>query len=150
MKARLAHPDAGGSHEAMQLLNEALQDALSRIDSVDRIPRKTSYTVGARDVSSFTVAVLPVDCYLALEVVAAMCGPSIGDDQPYMIEFMLHDAEIEGALHGWCRCDLVPEAGATTVSITVGSTENSTQPRAEEVRDYLVQALNTIDWPISE
>ncbi len=134
----------------MQLLNEALQDALSRIDSVDRIPRKTSYTVGARDVSSFTVAVLPVDCYLALEVVAAMCGPSIGDDQPYMIEFMLHDAEIEGALHGWCRCDLVPEAGATTVSITVGSTENSTQPRAEEVRDYLVQALNTIDWPISE
>ena len=134
----------------MQLLNEALQVALSRIDSVDRIPRKTSYTVGARDVSSFTVAVLPVDCYLALEVVAAMCGPSIGDDQPYMIEFMLHDAEIEGALHGWCRCDLVPEAGATTVSITVGSTENSTQPRAEEVRDYLVQALNTIDWPISE
>ena len=134
----------------MQLLNEALQVALSRIDRVDRIPRKTSYTVGARDVSSFTVAVLPVDCYLALEVVAAMCGPSIGDDQPYMIEFMLHDAEIEGALHGWCRCDLVPEAGATTVSITVGSTENSTQPRAEEVRDYLVQALNTIDWPISE
>ena len=145
-KARHAHPDAGGSHEAMQLLNAALLDALSRVQIV---PRKTSYTAGTRDVSSFTVAVLPVDCYLALEVVAAMCGPTIGDDQPYMIEFMLHDAEVAGALNGWCRCDLVPEAGATTVSITVGSTEASPQPSAEEVRDYLVQALNTIDWPIS-
>ena len=131
----------------MQLLNAALLDALSRVQT---IPRKTSYTAGTRDVSSFTVAVLPVDCYLALEVVAAMCGPTIGDDQPYMIEFMLHDAEVEGALNGWCRCDLVPEAGATTVSITVGSTEASPQPSAEEVRDYLVQALNTIDWPTSE
>ena len=131
----------------MQLLNAALLDALSRVQT---IPRKTSYTAGTRDVSSFTVAVLPVDCYLALEVVAAMCGPPIGDDQPYMIEFMLHDAEVEGALNGWCRCDLVPEAGATTVSITVGSTEASPQPSAEEVRDYLVQALNTIDWPTSE
>ena len=145
-KARRAHPDAGGSHEAMQLLNEAFLDALSRVQTV---PRKTSYTVGLRDVSSFTVAVLPVDCYLALEVVAAMCGPTIGDDQPYMIEFMLHDAEVGGALNGWCRCDLVPEAGATTVSITVGSAENSPQPRSEEVRDYLVNALNTIDWPTS-
>lgn len=146
-KARHAHPDAGGSHEAMQLLNAALSDALSRVQTV---PRKTSYTAGTRDVSSFTVAVLPVDCYLALEVVAAMCGPTIGDDQPYMIEFMLHDAEVAGALNGWCRCDLVPEAGATTVSITVGSTEAALQPRSDEVRDYLVHALNTIDWPTSE
>jgi hypothetical protein len=146
-KARQAHPDTGGSHEAMQRLNEALQEALSRVHVVSR---QTSYTAGTRDVSSFTVAVLPVDCYLALEVVAAMCGPSVADDQPYMIEFMLHDADVVGALNGWCRCDLVPEAGATTVSISVGSTTNTPQPQAEEVRDFLVQALNTIDWPTSE
>lgn len=144
-KARQAHPDAGGSHEAMQLLNEALVDALSRSRPV---PRKTSYTVGTRDVSSFTVAVLPVDCFLALEVVAAMCGPTISDEPPYMVEFMLHDAEVKGALNGWCRCDLVPEAGATTVSIVVGAMDCAPLPNAEEVRDYLVEALNNIDWPI--
>lgn len=143
--ARQAHPDTGGSHEEMQVLNEALIEALSRMKLV---PKKPSYTFGTRDVSSFTVAVLPVECFLALEVVAASCGPTIADEPPYMIEFMLHDAEVAGALNGWCRCDLVPEAGATTVSIIVGATERAPFPNVEEVRDYLVQALNEIDWPL--
>ena len=144
-KARIAHPDAGGSHEEMQMLNEALVDALANARPAQR---KTVYTVGTRDVSSFTVAVLPVECFLALEVVAAMCGPTVADEPPYAIEFMLHDAEVRGALNGWCRCDLVPEAGATTVSITVGSIDHASLPNAEEVRDYLVDSLNEIDWPL--
>jgi hypothetical protein len=146
IKARDAHPDTGGSHEAMQHLNQMLEAALAAVQTTSIV---TNVFVGSRDVSSFTVAVLPVECFLALEVVAAMCGPTIADEPPYMIEFMLHDAEVSGALNGWCRCDLVPEAGATTVSLLVGSITHSEQPRVEQVRDYLVEALNTIDWPIT-
>ena len=58
-----------------------------------------------------------------------------------------HDAEVEGFLHGWCRCDLVPEAGATTVSLLVGTEESSQGISVEEVRDYLVANLNAIEWP---
>ena len=145
-KARDAHPDTGGSHEAMQHLNLVLEAALA---AVPPAPQVAGMFVGARDVSSFTVAVLPVDCFLALEVVAAMCGPTIADEPPYMIEFMLHDAEVAGAMNGWCRCELVPEAGATTVSLLVGAVTRSDQPNVEEVRDYLVEALNTIDWPVT-
>lgn len=146
-RARAAHPDTGGSHEEMQFLNQILVAALAASSPKDSV---SQMFVGARDVSSFTVAVLPVECYVALEVVAAMCGPTVSEEPPYMIEFMLHDAEVVGALNGWCRCDLVPEAGATTVSLLVGSGSRLDQPRVEQVRDYLVDALNSIDWPISE
>lgn len=143
-KARHAHPDSGGSHEAMQHLNQVLVAALA---ASSKVPESHNVVVGSRDVSSFTVAVLPVECYHALEVVAAMCGPTIADEPPYMMEFMLHDADFPGALNGWCRCDLVPEAGATTVSLVVGAVEYSDHPGVEQVRDYLVDALNSIDWP---
>ena len=56
-------------------------------------------------------------------------------------------AEVEGFLNGWCRCDLVPEAGATTVSLLVGTEESSQGISVEEVRDYLVANLNAIEWP---
>ena len=52
-----------------------------------------------------------------------------------------------GALNGWCRCDLVPEAGATTVSLLVGTETSAEGISVEEVRDYLVANLNAIEWP---
>jgi hypothetical protein len=63
------------------------------------------------------------------------------------LEFSLHDSDVTGALNGWCRCDLVPEAGATTVSLLVGTEISAEGISVEEVSDYLVATLNAIEWP---
>lgn len=149
-----AHPDAGGTHERMLAVNAAYELALATIASppvvrtaripTDPIERRLRMH---REESAFTIDVLPVDAFHALEVVAAECGPTIHDDPPYVIEFMLHDAPIDGALDSWCRCDLVPEAGATTVHVAVGTADGCTPPTIESVRDLLIGALNAIDWP---
>jgi hypothetical protein len=147
-KARTAHPDAGGSVSAMQELNQALRQALELV-GVPKVVKTVSPVLvrRERDVSSFTVDALPSECFEALLVVAGICGAISHDEPPYQLEFSLHDAEVDGFLHGWCRCDLVPEAGATTVSLLVGTAESSEGISVEEVRDYLVTNLNAIEWP---
>jgi len=147
-KARSAHPDAGGSDSAMQELNEALRRALELV-GVPKVSKTVSPVLlrRERDVSSFAVDALPAECFEALLVVAGICGAISHDEPPYQLEFSLHDAEVDGFLHGWCRCDLVPEAGGTTVSLLVGTDEHSEGISVEEVRDYLVANLNAIEWP---
>ena len=142
--AKTHHPDVGGTEAHMARINQALETVL---DMQEPAPKEKQYDSHIRrDVSSFTVEVLPVVCWNALEVVAAHCGPIIVDDPPYMIEFSLHDTHLIHSLQAWCRCELVPEAGATTVHLTVGSTRASETPDVEEVRDLLVSTLNSIDW----
>lgn len=147
-KARTVHPDAGGSDSAMQELNGALRIALEFV-GVPKVQKAFSPVLvrRERDVSSFTVNALPAECFEALLVVAGICGAISHDEPPYQLEFSLHDAEVDGFLHGWCRCDLAPEAGATTVSLLVGTDEISHGISVEEVRDYLVANLNAIEWP---
>jgi hypothetical protein len=145
--ARSHHPDVGGDVSSMQRINTALLDALA-LSGLRGTTSSVPNTVH-RDASSFTVAVLPVDCYLALEVVAAVCGPSVHEDPPYVLEFYLHDAPVQHALFAWCRCELVPEAGSTTIHLTVGSDNREQTPSVEAVRDYLVLQLNGLDWPDS-
>jgi len=147
-KARTVHPDAGGSVSGMQELNQALRQALE-LAGVPKVVKTVSPVLvrRERDVSSFTVDALPAECFDALLVVAGICGAISHDEPPYQLEFSLHDAEVDGFLHGWCRCDLVPEAGATTVSLLVGTAESSEGISVEEVRDYLVANLNAIEWP---
>ena len=147
-KARTMHPDAGGSDAAMQELNEALRIALELV-GVPKISRAVSPVLvrRERDVSSFTVDALPAECFEALLIVAGISGAISHEEPPYQLEFSLHDSDVAGALNGWCRCDLVQEAGTTTVSLLVG-TENSAEGISiEEVRDYLVTNLNAIEWP---
>lgn len=149
------HPDVGGSNEAMIELNQALDLALNfgagdNLSSDEKPPHSREAGMvrsGRRDPSSFTVNVLPVDCWLALEVVASLCGPTIHDEPPYSIEFLLHDSSLPASRNAWCRCECVPEAGATTVHLTVGATKGIEAPDVEEVRDFLVDQLNEIDWP---
>ena len=62
------------------------------------------------DTPSFTIDVLPVDAFEALLVVCSWMGEMLVDDPPYVLEAFLHDPE-----PCWCRLDLVPDAGATTV-----------------------------------
>lgn len=161
-KIRLSHPDVGGSHELSISLNQALQQALASVQSE---PRNHSESRGRtesrghtetvvdtavpkkflRDSSSFTIDVLPVECWHVLEIVAAQSGSILADEPPYLIEFTLHDSGIDGSVDSWCRCEMVPEAGGTTVHITVGSTQLSVL-QIDIVRDYLVRSLNDLDW----
>jgi hypothetical protein len=155
LKSLESHPDTGGSNELMIQLNRALELALANsTDEVANLSSDSDQRVSThvasrvrRDTSSFTVSVLPVECWHALEVVAAMCGPTIQDDPPYLLEFLLHDSSLPSSRNAWCRCECVPEAGATTVHLTVGSSSNSEIPNIDDVRDHLVDQLNQIDWP---
>jgi hypothetical protein len=132
----------------MQELNQALRQALDLVEHSKLQSTSSPVLVRReRDVSSFTVDALPAECFEALLVVAGICGAVSHDEPPNQLEFSLHDAEVDGFLHGWCRCDLVPEAGATTVSLLVGTAESSEGISVEEVRDYLVANLNAIEWP---
>ena len=148
-RARTVHPDVGGTDAAMQELNEALHSALAYVDvvSIATVSSSPLLVRRERDVSSFTVDVLPAECFEALLIVAGISGAISHEEPPYQLEFSLHDSDVTGALNGWCRCDLVPEAGATTVSLLVGTETSAEGISVEEVRDYLVANLNEIEWP---
>lgn len=148
-RARTVHPDVGGTDAAMQELNEALHSALAYVDVVSIVSVANSPLLvrRERDISSFTVDVLPAECFEALLIVAGISGAISHEEPPYQLEFSLHDSDVTGALNGWCRCDLVPEAGATTVSLLVGTETSAEGISVEEVRDYLVANLNAIEWP---
>ncbi len=153
-KARAAHPDVGGTTEEMLRLNEAAMVALSRANeqqgsghstSSAKAPRTPvrSHRSIVRDVSSFTIDRLPVDAWQLLEIAAAECGPIIEDTPPYLMEFMLHDSPFEDLVSSICRCELVPEAGGTTVHLSILDVAEHTDASIR-LRDLLVAGINRI------
>ncbi len=91
------------------------------------------------DAPSFTIDVLPVEAYEALLVVTSWMGEVLVDDPPYLLEVFLHDPS-----PCWCRLDLVPDAGATTVSLMVAALEGDPAPDIDSVRDEWVANLNRL------
>jgi hypothetical protein len=87
------------------------------------------------------VDALPVVAFEALHMVASTLGDVSDDNPPYMIEFLVRDAETL-----WCRCDLVPDAGSTTVAVTVYPAGEEPLVRVDAMRDLLVAELNALDW----
>lgn len=148
------HPDLGGSDEAMQRVNAAFDEAVRRTTAAaaapsppppaqpapptPRRPRRPLHGVQF-DSPSFTVDVLPVEAFEALLVVASWMGEVLVDDPPYVLETFLHDPS-----PCWCRLDLVPDAGATTVSLTVAGVDGDPTPDPEWVRDEWVANLNRL------
>ena len=152
--AKDAHPDAGGSVAAMQRLNDAVDRALAALaqasstrgsESPGRRRTKPSpaYRGGAvrQDHPSFTIEALPVEAFEGLVIVASWLGEVIDDDPPYLLEVALGEP-----VSAWCRLELVPDAGASTVSLTVMSVPGGSTPDVDDVRDELVRALNQLDW----
>jgi hypothetical protein len=154
--AKSSHPDVGGSVRQMQVINAAADEA-ARIAAVrppapspasDPPPPPTApgpssgpalhYRV---DHPSFTVEALPAESFEALLVVATWLGEAIDDDPPYRL-----DVELTEPLACWCRLELLPDAGATTVGLTVGSERGVTAPDLDAVRDAWIAALNSLDW----
>jgi hypothetical protein len=150
------HPDLGGTDQAMQGVNAAFDEAVRRLSTPpaptpprDRPApspaptRSRRATHGMRGVQydspSFTIDVLPVEAFEALLVVASWMGEVLVDDPPYLLETFLHDPT-----PSWCRLDLVPDAGATTVSLMVAGVDGSPTPDPEDVRDEWVANLNRL------
>ncbi len=65
----------------------------------------------------------------------------VDDDPPYLLEMQLDDPVV-----AWCRLELVPDAGAATVSITTARIPGHPTPDVLEVRDGWIDALNRLDW----
>ena len=143
--AKRHHPDRGGDPAAMQAVNEAADDALQRIGTPAGTPKLIDDEPGSglsRDVPSFTVEALPVETFEGLLIVASWLGEVLDDDPPYRLEVLLHEpAEC------WCRLDVVPDAGSSSVSLTVAGFEGSPAPDILAIRDLWIANLNAVDWP---
>jgi hypothetical protein len=162
--ARQAHPDAGGDTAAMASINvaaaRALDELAERSDGAGRSDDVNGHesapaaepggwdeddpAVGAvrqHDIPSFTVEALPVETFEAMLVAAGWLGEVIDDDPPYRL-----DVHMTEPFECWCRFDVVPDAGASTVSLTVGSWADSPLAPVEQVRDVWVDVLNRLDW----
>ena len=155
--AKGRHPDAGGSVEAMQELNAAVDAALAattRRAAIDREPA-TESAAGRRrrtpsppprggvrhDHPSFTIEALPAEAFEGLLVAAAELGHIADEDPPYLLEVVL-----TGEHPAWCRLELVPDAGSATVSITTARLPGHPTPDVYDVRDVWIEALNRLDW----
>jgi len=152
------HPDVGGDAAAMQALNHAYDEAVRRLSEPGPVPQEEPARSEAAappkrgrtmrgvqvDSPSFTIDVLPVEAFEALLVVTSWMGEVLVDDPPYLLEVFLHDPA-----PCWCRLDLVPDAGATTVSLTVAGVDGAPTPDPELVRDEWVANLNRLGDPDS-
>ena len=90
-----------------------------------------------QDVPSFVIDALPAEAYEALLIVTSWIGEVLVDDPPYVLEVHLLEPS-----PCWCRLDLVPDAGASTVSLTVAQVGDDPAPLVDEVRDVWVANLN--------
>jgi hypothetical protein len=158
--AKRLHPDHGGDPAGMQAINAAADAALSALncpsppspdpqlhedlsrdhpdhDGPDRGRRRRVAT----DSPSFTVEALPVETFDALVIVANWMGEVLVDDPPYVLESHLLDP-----FECWCRLDIVPDAGASSVSIAVATYDDRSLPDLDAVRDAWVANLNRLDW----
>lgn len=153
--AKSAHPDVGGSSDEMQRINAAAEAALVSLGAgpdvvatgtspATRGPARDRTTAPGgvlHDHPSFTVEVLPVEAFEGLLVVASWLGDVISDEPPYGLEIAMVDP-----IRGWCRLDLVPDAGASSVSLAVAAEPGYPQPDIEAVRNLWVDGLNQLDW----
>jgi hypothetical protein len=160
--AKDAHPDHGGDETRMRELNRAFDlavKAILRPEPGPDAPSPSSRTppapppgparrkhVGRRieqDVPSFTIDLLPAEAFEALLVVVSWIGEVLVDDPPYLLDAHLHEPE-----PCWCRIELLPEAGGSTVGLTVAGIDGDDPPAVDEVRDRLVELLNQLERPI--
>ncbi len=164
--AKGQHPDVGGDGGDMAELNEiteralrAITDNSAAVTSPDRPPHSQPGTPAEQptsgdssaprpsvgrvttDVPSFTVEALPAETFEALLVVASWIGEVLDDDPPYRLEVFLREP-----IECWCGLELVPDAGASTVSLEVASVGGGPAPDIDAVRDVWIAHLNQLDW----
>jgi hypothetical protein len=164
-----AHPDRGGDELKMREINAAFDAAVAHLTGrrplestakqrdagaatteprrsapfdQRRRPRERVVPGGRRvqhDAPSFVIEALPAEAFEALLVVTSWIGEALVDDPPYLLEVHLSEPA-----RCWCRLDLVPDAGSSTVSITVVGIDGELPPDVEAVRDVWVTNLNNL------
>ena len=161
------HPDRGGSADRMQAINVAYEEAMELVvarelrgpvadgpapaatspppappgpagEAPAPGPRPGGRPRVERDDPSFVIEALPAEAFEALLVVASWIGEVLVDEPPYLLEVHLYEPG-----ECWCRLELLPEAGASTVMLTVAGLEGVAPP-VEEVRDLWVANLNAL------
>jgi hypothetical protein len=148
--AKAIHPDLeGGDAEAMRRLNEAAETLLHELGGDDVEPatvtppptvRRVPNTVRTdHDVCSFVIEAPPAIAFEALIVVTSWVGEVVVDEPPYQLDALLTDP-----LRCWCRLELLPDAGATTVSLTIAALADEPLPDIDDVRDLWVASLNRL------
>ena len=81
-----------------------------------------------------------MEAFEALLVVTSWIGEVISDEPPYQLDVLMTDP-----IQCWCRLDLVPDAGASTVSVTIaGLPDEPDLPDIDDVRDLWVHSLNQL------
>jgi hypothetical protein len=141
------HPDHGGDPVRMGEINIAFDAVIAQIAvrPAAAPPAAAQPAPGRRypgvqhDAPSFTIDTLPVDAFEALLIVTSWMGEVLVDDPPYLLEVHLTEPA-----PCWCRLDLVPDAGSSTVTLTVASFDGAPAPDIEAVRDLWVANLNTL------
>ena len=133
------HPDHGGDGERMGEINVAYQEVLAQLSQPAPVPVLRRYPGVQRDEPSFTIDTLPAEAFEALLIVTSWMGEVLVDDPPYVLEVHLTDPS-----PCWCRLDLLPDAGGSTVTLTVASIDNLPAPDVEAVRDLWVANLNRL------
>ncbi len=138
------HPDHGGSREkldavecAYTVLSSEKADLANgavrfRVEDVVRLRRGS-------DRPSFTIEALPVDAYELLLMAAAELGDVADDDPPYRLEVRMSEPPST-----WVSLELVPDAGASTVSLVV---ESQVALDIDRVRDAWVDTINALQLP---
>ncbi|MEP7201192.1 MAG: J domain-containing protein [Ilumatobacteraceae bacterium] len=151
------HPDHGGDPTRMGEINAAFDLVVAYLRNPpapppvappERTPASEPSTAPSswrssrgvqHDAPSFTIDSLPAEAFEALLVVTSWMGELLVDDPPYLLEVHLTDP---GPC--WCRLDLVPDAGSSTVTLTVASIGSTPAPDVEAVRDLWIANLNSL------
>ena len=149
------HPDHGGDPVRMGEINIAFDAVVAQITVRPASPATAApppessapsppsggrrYPGVQHDAPSFTIDTLPAEAFEALLIVTSWMGEVLVDDPPYVLEVHLTEPA-----PCWCRLDLVPDAGSSTVSLTVASIDGTPAPDVETVRDLWVANLNNL------
>lgn len=112
--ARRCHPDVGGEKDSMTLINQAADFLLaqSSSESDDERRRHPEWDGVEIDRPSFVIDVLPVEAFEWILTAANVLGHVVDDEPPYALEVL-----IDSRPDRWCRLEIVPDAGSSTVSI---------------------------------
>jgi hypothetical protein len=143
--AREFHPDRGGDPQYMALINLAFdaivaghfnQDPSSATRVHEQVVTPDVVTKFSVDRPSFTMNALPTVAYEVLLLAARVLGDVSSDEPPYLLEVQLEDPPMT-----WCRLEIVPDAGSSTVSLILDREANP-----QEIRDLWVRTINEIGF----
>ena len=152
--AREFHPDRGGDPQHMALINLAFDAIIASLgEESDEQTTSTTTTQGSQvdiatsdsvskfsrfsvDRPSFTINALPVVAYEVLLLAARVLGDISSDEPPYLLEVQLEDPPMT-----WCRLEIVPDAGSSTISFVIDK-----EIDAQLIRDLWVTTINEIGF----